>query len=140
MIKVKFGKNGFYHPAFGRLGRGGAAGTIYELPDAFGEEETVEIETWDRSARPPRKTGSRTIKRYVHLPATVEVIDDGRMEELVEEARNANEPPPKPIRPKVADQAELAKVTGRGKVAAPQDAVERTTGRRRMVRKAAAAE
>jgi len=37
-IEVVFGKNGFYHPAYGRLGRGNNKGTVYTLPDEFKEK------------------------------------------------------------------------------------------------------
>jgi len=37
MITVQFSKNGFYHPAYGRLGRGRNVNKVYSLPDAFGE-------------------------------------------------------------------------------------------------------
>ena len=30
---VRFDKNGFYHPAFGRMGQGRRRGDVYKLPD-----------------------------------------------------------------------------------------------------------
>lgn len=41
MITVRFDKNGFYHPAFGRMGLGKHAGDIYTLPDHFSAEGTL---------------------------------------------------------------------------------------------------
>ena len=37
-INVRFDKAGFYHPAFGRMGRGKNAGRVYTLPEFFAEE------------------------------------------------------------------------------------------------------
>lgn len=37
-VEVVFGKNGFYHPAYGRLGRGDNRGQVYSLPDNFKAE------------------------------------------------------------------------------------------------------
>ena len=124
-IKVRFDKAGFYHPAFGRLGRGDAnRGRIYQLPDQFAETEVFEVKH--------NKTGEvvRKMERFKFLPSTAEILDDNRMEELKEEALDADEPEPVVTRPKVADPGELQKVTGRGSEKKPQSAVERTTGRR----------
>lgn len=126
-IRVQFDKAGWYHPAYGRLGRGSHKGRIYELPDQFGETETLTIPVMDQTARPPRKTGERQITRYKFLPNTVTIVDDAAMEMLREEALDAGEPEPKAIRPKAADQDELKKVTGRATPKA-QSAQERTTG------------
>jgi hypothetical protein len=35
MLLVRFSKNGFYHPATGRLGTGDNAGRVYRLPEDF---------------------------------------------------------------------------------------------------------
>jgi hypothetical protein len=34
-ISVKFDKNGFHHPIYGRMGRGRFAGMVYILPEEF---------------------------------------------------------------------------------------------------------
>ena len=131
-IKVRFDKAGFYHPAFGRLGRGDAnRGRIYQLPDQFAERETYQVKN--------NKTGEvvREIERYKFLPSTAEIIDDVRLEELKEEALEADEPEPKVTRPKIADEDELNKITGRGSERKPQSAQERTTGRKTTRRKPA---
>ena len=41
MVAVRFPRKGFYHPAFGRLGVGEDADTIYDLPDNFADPETL---------------------------------------------------------------------------------------------------
>lgn len=76
-INVRFGKNGFYHPAFGRMGRGKNAGRVYTLPDFFVSEGK--------------------------LPASVEIIEDkAQLEEILEEEGQT-----KPIKPKVVDEVQL---------------------------------
>lgn len=76
-INVRFDKNGFYHPAFGRMGRGKNAGRVYSLPDFFSA---------------PGK-----------LPSSAQVIEDkAKLEEILEE-----EDQPKPIKPKVIDEEQL---------------------------------
>lgn len=62
-ITVKFDKNGFYHPVYGRMGRGRFAGMIYTLPDAFAEVGM--------------------------LPATAEVIQSEDLTDELEDARQA---------------------------------------------------
>ncbi len=138
-IQVQFDKNGWYHPAFGRLGRGDQNGKIYELPDVFGQKEEVTIPVMDRSSKPPRKIDERKVTRYKLLPSTVRILGKEDMDELVEEARDANEPEPKPVRPRVADSAELdkaKKTAGRGAEPQAQSAQERTTGKRPSRREA----
>ena len=76
-INVRFDKNGFYHPAYGRMGRGKNAGRVYTLPDFF-------------------KTEGK-------LPLSAQVIaDKEQLEEILEE-----EEQPKPIKPKVVDEEQL---------------------------------
>lgn len=76
-INVRFDKVGFYHPAFGRMGRGKNAGRVYSLPDLFAEQGK--------------------------LPASAEVIEDkAKLEEILEEEEQA-----KPIKPKVVDEEQL---------------------------------
>ena len=86
-IRVRFAKNGCYHPAFGRLGRGKNEGKVYVLPDSFGEQETVEVPVFDATARPRRQTGSRTVTRYKYLPSSCEVLDEKELEKQIEEAK-----------------------------------------------------
>lgn len=76
-INVRFDKVGFYHPAYGRMGRGKNAGYVYTLPDFFATEGK--------------------------LPASAEIIEDkGKLEEILEEENQ-----PKPIKPKVVDEEQL---------------------------------
>lgn len=138
-IRVRFDKHGWHHPAFGRLGRGKGAGTIYTLPDQFGETETVKVPVMDNTSRPPRQVGEKEITRFRYLPSTVEIIDDEKLAEIVEQAEDEGETPPKVVKPRRAEGEKLPgeSVPGRGKTPAPQSAVERTTGRRRSRRAAA---
>mgnify|MGYP003634828114 CR=1 FL=1 len=127
MIRVQFDKNGFYHPAFGRLGRGEAnKGRIYGLPDQFGETEEIEVDLMDHTSRPARKVGVRKVTRRKYLPTSAVIVDDERMEEIVEDALEANEAEPKVTRPKVTDKDALDTITGRGKVAKAQTGADRT--------------
>lgn len=76
-INVRFDKVGFYHPAYGRMGRGKNAGRVYSLPDFFAAEGK--------------------------LPASAEIIEDKeQLEEILEEENQ-----PKPIKPKVVDEEQL---------------------------------
>jgi hypothetical protein len=76
-INVRFDKAGFYHPAFGRMGRGKNAGRVYSLPDFFSE---------------PGK-----------LPNSAEIIENkAALEEILEEEGQT-----KPIKPKVVDEVQL---------------------------------
>jgi hypothetical protein len=76
-INVRFDKVGFYHPAFGRMGRGKNAGRVYTLPDFF-------------------KTEGK-------LPASATIIEDkAELEEILEEEGQT-----KPIKPKVVDEVQL---------------------------------
>ena len=78
-INVRFNKRGFYHPAFGRMGRAGNAGKVYTLPDAFAT------------------TGM--------LPMDVQLIEDPtELETILEEEGQR-----KPIKPKLVDEEQLAK-------------------------------
>lgn len=101
-IQVQFDKHGWYHPAFGRLGRGDKnRGVVYTLPDVFAE--------------PGR------------LPATAKIIDAEELDEVLEDLEQA-----KPIKPKVADEDALEKVVapGAGRRAKAQTASQRTAPRR----------
>jgi hypothetical protein len=76
-INVRFDKVGFYHPAYGRMGRGKNAGRVYSLPDFFAAEGK--------------------------LPASAEIIEDKeQLEEILEEENQT-----KPIKPKVVDEEQL---------------------------------
>ena len=84
-VNVIFGKNGFYHPAYGRMGRGDKSrGLIYVLPDAFKAEGM--------------------------LPSSAELVDPEDLEEVLEEIEQK-----KPIKPTVVDETQLAAITGAGK-------------------------
>lgn len=101
-IQVQFDKHGWYHPAFGRLGRGDKnRNVVYTLPDAFGEEG--------------------------RLPATAKVIEAEELDDVLEELEQA-----KPVKPKVADEDALEKVVapGAGRRAKAPTASERTAPKR----------
>jgi hypothetical protein len=68
-IQVQFGKNGFHHPAFGRLGRGKTISTIYTLPDDFAQKGM--------------------------LPRSAQIIDPEDLEDKLEEAEQAKPVKPK---------------------------------------------
>jgi hypothetical protein len=130
-IQVRFDKHGWHHPMFGRLGRGSNAGRIYTLPDHFGEEETITVPIMDPTSRPPRQVDEMKVTRFKYLPRTAEIIDSERLEELIEEAEDAGEEPPKPVKPRVSEMAKDEEtVAGVGKRATAQGAVERTTGKK----------
>lgn len=148
-ITVRFDKNGFYHPAYGRLGRGKNEGKIYKLPDAFGEVETIRVPLMDHTAKPPRESGKfKEITRFKNIPSTAEIIKQDMIEELEYAAEEGDTDAAEELaeikaakQPKVATPEALEKVTGRGKVAKAQSAKERTTGTtKRRSRKAVAAE
>ena len=76
-INVRFDKNGFYHPAYGRMGRGRNLGSVYTLPDFFATEGK--------------------------LPLSADIIaDKEQLEEILEEENQT-----KPIKPKVVDEEQL---------------------------------
>ena len=76
-INVRFDKNGFYHPAYGRMGRGRNLGSVYTLPDFF--------------AAPGK------------LPSSATIIEDKeQLEQVLEDEEQA-----KPIKPKVVDEEQL---------------------------------
>jgi hypothetical protein len=76
-INVRFDKSGFYHPAFGRMGRGKNAGRVYSLPDFFAAAGK--------------------------LPGSAEIIEDkAKLDEILEEEEQT-----KPIKPKVVDEVQL---------------------------------
>lgn len=104
-INVIFDKNGFYHPVYGRMGRGKNQGLVYTLPDAF------------------EKAGM--------LPNTAEIIDDP---EDLEETLEDNEQR-KPIKPKVLDEDRAQKITGAGRKRKASSGQERTTGPAKPARK-----
>jgi hypothetical protein len=146
-IKVRFDKDGFHHPAYGRLGRGKDAGRVYLLPDQFGEKEEHTIDIMDNSSKPPRKVGEKKVTRYKYLPRSAEIIGEDVVEELTAAADEGDpdaaeelDAIKKAMRPAVATEEQLAKVTGGPKRAKAQGAEERTTGRRRSARKAAPVE
>ena len=137
-IKVRFDKDGWYHPAFGRLGRGDKdAGKIYALPDMFGERETVKVAL--RDAQTKRLTGeTREYERFRFLPRTATVLDDDEIDELREEAEENGEAPPQVVRPKQDPAADLPKATaGAGRGPKAQSAVEKTTGQKPSARRSA---
>lgn len=85
-ILVRFERNGFYHPAVGRLGMGANAGKIYSLPDEFREDGM--------------------------LPKSTEILDDVDeeiLEEVLEEAGQTRVDKPK------LDRAELERAVAAAK-------------------------
>lgn len=87
-INVRFDKVGFYHPAYGRMGRGKSAGHVYTLPDFFAAEG--------------------------RLPASADIIaDKEQLEEILEEESQT-----KPIKPKVVDEEQLKRSEQTAKSAA----------------------
>lgn len=127
-MKVKFGKNGFIHPAYGRLGRGNNSGQWYTLPAVFGEKETITVPLMDHTSKPPRKVGEKEITRYKYLPQSAEVLEDDDFEGMKKEIEEDGDEPPKAIRPKPASDASeyLPAAQSKGKA---QSAAERTTGK-----------
>jgi len=134
-IRVRFDRNGFYHPSFGRLGRGRHEGRIYTLPDVFGEREAVEVDIMDTTRKPPQPSGrTKTIERYKYLPSTAEVISEDYVKTLETDASEGDEDAAEElsaiksaVAPKRAEDADEY-LPGKGKRAKAQNAVERTTG------------
>lgn len=127
-INVQFGKQGFYHAAFGRMGRGDAyRGRIYSLPAWMGDKETVSVPVLD----PVTMKGNgktKKITRYKHLPSSAIIIEAPDLEDALEEQEQG-----KPAKTAVISEEELAKakarsVAGRGAEPAPDSAQKRTTG------------
>lgn len=112
-IFVRFDKQGFYHPAYGRLGRGKAEGFIYRLPAEFGTPG--------------------------ELPSSAEILDRSGAERIVEESTDEDGKPELAIRkPKVVDEEQLDRtITGAGRQRKPQSAIERTAPSRRRSRRTA---
>lgn len=128
-MKVKFDKHGFYHPAFGRLGRGNNKGAWYSLPAVFGEKETIDVPLMDNTSKPPRKVGEQKVTRFKFLPQTATILtDDKEFEDMQKQAEEDGDAPVKAIRPKPASDASEYMPTGQSKAKA-QGAVERTTGK-----------
>ena len=127
-IRVRFSRDGWYHPAFGRLGRGKGVDVIYRLPDQFAETEVIKVPVMDHTTKPPRQVDEKTITRYKFLPQSVHIITDDEFSEMEEEAENDNEDKPKTVTPKIAEDGALAEVTGRGKTKKVQSAKDRTAG------------
>ena len=104
-IQVMFDKNGFYHDAFGRMGRGKQSGVVYTLPDVFKEQGM--------------------------LPKTAEIITDPEvLEDILDEVGQK-----KPIKPVVASEEALTKAKrDRGiKDSKTEDGPSRVRSRRRKV-------
>jgi hypothetical protein len=91
-INVKFDRAGFYHPAYGRMGRGKQANQIYTLPDIF-------------------KTAGM-------LPSTAEIIEPEELPELLEELEQAKPIKPKVVdeaQLKVAERTAKAAATSQSR-------------------------
>ena len=103
-FQVKFAKNGFYHAAFGRLGRGQRnGGKIYTMPDWLRETEEVKVPVRDPVTQ--KGTGKeKVITRFKHMPTSAQIIEKVDLEEVLEEAEQE-----KPIKAKVIDEAEYEK-------------------------------
>lgn len=144
-IKVRFDKSGWHHPSFGRLGRGKFKGHVYNLPDMFGEQETIKVPVMDRSSRPPRKIGEQEITRNKYLPSTAEIIDEDFVANLEAAADEGDEHANEELaaikaasRPKQAEGGE-GYLPGKGRAAKAQSAQERTTGKKLPARSKKAA-
>ena len=105
-MKVRFDKHGFYHPSFGRIGRGKNKGQWYTLPNVFAETEEITVPVMDPTTRPPRKVSEKKIKRFKYLPRTAEVLEDKAFVAIREEAEEKGDEPPKAIPPARASDAE----------------------------------
>lgn len=128
-IKVRFDKNGWYHPAYGRLGRGKKnEGKTYLLPDMFGERETIKVPIIERSPKPPKQVGEKEITRFKYLPSTARIIDDETFAEEVTAAEDSGEPVPQVERPLESELVGPERLPGQRKPNKPQSAQERTTG------------
>ena len=128
-MKVKFDKHGFYHPAFGRLGRGNQRNVWYTLPSVFAEKETLKVPIMDNTSKPARQVGEKEITRYKFLPQSATIfVEDAEFEAMARELEEQGEEPPKAVRPKPASDASEYMPAGQAKAKA-QGAVHRTTGK-----------
>lgn len=121
-MKVRFDKHGFYHPSFGRIGRGKNNGQWYTLPSVFGEKETITVPLMDNTSKPPRKVGEKKIERYKFLPQTAEVLEDKDFTAIKQEAEEEGKEPPKAVSPARAADADDHMPAGKkttGKKSAP---------------------
>ena len=128
-MKVKFDKHGFYHPAFGRLGRGNGGGLWYTLPSVFAEQEDIVVPLMDNTSKPPRKVGEKKITRYKYLPQSATIFkEDAEFEAMQKQLEDEGEEVPKAVRPKQASDAGeyMPGAQAKGKA---QGAIERTTGK-----------
>ena len=97
-INVMFDKNGFYHPVYGRLGRGRNQGRVYALPDEFATNGM--------------------------LPATATIVEDeDELEDILEEEGQR-----RPTKPQVLNEEQAEKITGAGRKRKAASAKARTTG------------
>lgn len=131
-MKVKFDKNGFYHPAYGRLGRGNSVNQWYTLPAVFGEKETIDIPIWDATSKPKREVGTKSVTRYKYLPQSAEILEDEAFDDMKKQLEDDGEEAPKPMRPKAASDASEHLPTAQSKAKA-QSPSERTTGKRKSL-------
>lgn len=130
-IRVRFDKHGWYHPAFGRLGRGRTEGKIYVLPEMFAERETITVPIMDQKSMPPTQIGEKEVTRYKHLPQSVEILDADEIDAEIAEAKAMGDTPPEVIRPITSELIDVEQLPGQRKVPPAQTAKERTTGTRR---------
>ena len=114
-IKVRFDKNGFYSPVYGRLGRGKNEGRVYTLPDEFGMRETIKVPVMDRSTKPPKQIGEKEVTRYKLLPSSATIIDEEYVSELRDELEHTGGDDAKEIE----DELEQIKHAVRPKIATP---------------------
>jgi|TARA_R110000772_G_scaffold226148_1_gene336824 hypothetical protein len=127
-MKVKFDKHGFYHPAFGRLGRGRNVNTWYTLPAVFSEQETIDIPIWDATSKPKREVGTKSVTRYKYLPQSAEILEEAAFDDMKKQLEDDGEDAPKPVKPKAASDAAEYMPTAQSKAKA-QSPIERTTGK-----------
>jgi hypothetical protein len=127
-MKVKFDKHGFYHPAYGRMGRGNSVNQWYTLAAVFGEKETLEVPIYDPTSKPPREVGKKKVTRYKYLPQTATILEEEQFDVMKKQLEDDGEDAPKAIKPKAASDASEHLPTAQSKRKA-QSPSERTTGK-----------
>ena len=127
-MKVKFDKHGFYHAAYGRLGRGNSVNQWYTLPAVFGEKETIKVPIYDPTSKPKREVDTKTITRYKYLPQSATILEEADFDGMKKQLEDDGEDAPKAIKPKAASDAGEHLPTAQSKRKA-QSPSARTTGK-----------
>ena len=95
-VRVKFDNNGFYHPSYGKMGKGRNLGVIYTLPSFFRDEETISVEHRDPKTQ---AVSIKKVTRRKHLPASAQIIDEEQLQELREVAQDTGGEAPRVAKP-----------------------------------------